>query len=230
MTACLASKIHCIVSVTAGTYFISEFTEQIAWLASTLRSSPRDEGVADCHPRIENLSVRNVFHEDTTVTTTGTCSFSFNYEYQVLRDHNESGFCWGSLFRNATLVSGFPILLRPEARTGLEMSLGTMASLVQSDQLVQCGERIILKGFGLLLIATLATSNVIMWHLFTSNGPGERISYFDSRLDSLDLRNCNIPSLRPLESSRHIVGWCANATDFCGEYRSLKLISISNCS
>ena len=217
ISARLESEKLCTISVTAGAYFASEIAEQIAWLAATLRSSPHSEGVVVCRPRIKSLSVQNASHEDPTVTTTGICSFSFYYELEVAHGYNEGGFCWGSLFRNPVLVNGFPILRRPEPRTGLEMSLGTMAYLIQSDQLVQCGERIMMKGFSSLLIATLATSNVVLWHLFVSGIPGERISYFDNRIDTLDLHQSQILSLRPLESSRHIVGWCVKATDFCGE-------------
>ncbi|RYP73035.1 hypothetical protein DL771_003903 [Monosporascus sp. 5C6A] len=112
--------------------------------------------------------------------------------------------------------SGYPILGRPEPNTGLEMSLGTMAALIRSRQVVQWGERIIMKGFHSLVVATLATAGVIVWHLLVSRSPEERMSYIDPGLDTLSIRMPEGFSLRSLERSRHIIGWCANATDICG--------------
>lgn len=74
-----------------------------------------------------------------------------------------------------------------------------------------------MKGFGSLVIATLVTSSVVVWHLFVSSEPGERISYFDNRHDALKIIETSAPSLRMLENARHIVGWCPNAEDFCGK-------------
>lgn len=220
MSAHLVSKELCAISVTAGTYFISELSEQIAWLASALRSSVQNEGVVACRPYIKSLSVRNASHADPTITTTRSCSFSFDYELEVQNYCNKGGSCWASLFRN-------PILRRLEPGTGLEMSLGTMACLVQSDQLVKYGERILLKGFNSLLVAVLAIRNVVLWHVLVGDMPGKRISYFDNRIDTLCLEQRGMPLLRMLESSRHIVGWCAKATDFCGHATANYTISAS---
>lgn len=78
-----------------------------------------------------------------------------------------------------------------------------------------------MKGFNSLLIATLATSGLVLWHLLVSNDHDERISYYDSRLDSMDLEINPAHPLRSLETARHIVGWCANADELCGTYSVL---------
>ncbi|CAO2657309.1 Nn.00g034350.m01.CDS01 [Neocucurbitaria sp. VM-36] len=210
------SETSCKISVIAGIYFISELAEQIAWLAATLRSSPHDHDVVICHPHIKDLDIYDTAHLRLATTFSGTCSISFIYGQDLLDRRYEKGFCWAPLFRHAVLVSGYPILRRPEPGTGLELSLSTLAFLIQSDQVVQCGHVFILKGFSSLVSATFAMDGIMLWHYFASETPGKRISYFDGRLTGIDMRESIIPPLQMLESSRHIVGWCAKATDFCG--------------
>jgi hypothetical protein len=195
---------------------VSEVAEQIGWLASALRSSLKNQGVVACYPRVEDLNVRTEDEGTPTAMVTGSCRIVF--DFQEARICNAiRGFCWGPLFCNPILIVGYPIPRRPEPNTGLEMSLGIMAYLIRSQQVVKWGERIIMKGFNSLLVATLVTTNVILWHLLVSRSSSERISYIDSRLDKLDIRTPKGLSLRALEGSRHIVGWCASATDFCGK-------------
>lgn len=205
------------ISVRAGAHFISEFSQQIAWLAATFRLSPYVQGIAACRPYIKHLSVPKTSDGGSPTTAVGICNFAFDFGIGDTTDYNDSGFCWSSFFHNPVLVTGFPILKRPVSSTGLEMSLSTMAYLVQSEQLVQYGESYSIKGFSSLLAATLVTSSVVLWHLFVSRTPGERISYFHNQDTSLELDQGKNQSLRLLGSSRHIVGWCVEAMDFCGE-------------
>jgi hypothetical protein len=93
-----------------------------------------------------------------------------------------------------------------------------MASLVLSNEVVKIDQRIILKSFNMLLIAVEAVKNAMVWHCLVSADPSERISYFDRRLEELDLTQMKVHSIRSLEPMRHIVGWCSKATDFCGMY------------
>lgn len=115
------------------------------------------------------------------------------------------------------LVHGYPIARRSEPNTGLEMSLGNMATIVGSNQIVHWNGRVIMKGFSMLLIATLAATDIIVWHLLVSEKAGERISYIDPRLDTLGIETSKEISLRMLEPSRHVIGWCSKVTDLCGE-------------
>lgn len=73
-----------------------------------------------------------------------------------------------------------------------------------------------MKGFNMLVIATLASDDIMVWHLITSSESNERISYVDSRLDELKSGNFEGISLGMLEAKRHVIGWCAAATEVCG--------------
>lgn len=210
-------KNGCTISVTAGANFIAEFAQQIAWLAATVQSSPYGKGsMASCCPRIDELSVQRGSTGNDLVKVTGLCSFSFDFKSPHHDYDDESGFCWHTMFLNPIMVTGYPTLRRPIPRLGLEMSVETMASLIEGDHFVQIRGRTILKGYNSLLVATLATKGIISWHFLETQG---RISYFDPRLSGLEIPNLDLHSL---SSSRHIIGWCARATDFCGKsHRSI---------
>ena len=149
----------------------------------------------------------------------GTCFMAFKFESTDPCKFNK-GFCWGSLFSNAILVRGYPICQRNERSSGLEMSLGIMACLIRTNQVIQLGEMVLMKGFNMLLVATLASAGIVAWHLITSERPDERISYSDPRIQEVAIGSRGKLSLRALEESRHIIGWCASATDFCGMFKS----------
>lgn len=127
------------------------------------------------------------------------------------------GLCWGNLFCSPVLVQGFPILKRSIPKTGLEISLAELATIIGSNQVVRWDQRIIMKGFNMLAVATLAAADIIIWHLLVSGEADERISYVDPGLGELDSENFEGISLRMLEEKRHVVGWCATATDLCGK-------------
>jgi hypothetical protein len=91
-----------------------------------------------------------------------------------------------------------------------------MAFLVRSQQVVKWGEKIIMKGFHRLLVATMAASGLVVWHLFCNESAKDRISYTDSRLEGLKCQDTSEISLRCLEDKRHVVGWCADAIELCG--------------
>ncbi|PGG95740.1 hypothetical protein AJ79_09893 [Helicocarpus griseus UAMH5409] len=225
--ACIRAPSSCSISVTGGPYFVSEVAEQIGWLASALRASPVSQGMVACYPHVENFHVRTKDEGTPTAMVIGSCRIAFDFQEDLGIRNSVRGFCWGPLFANSILVMGYPIPQRSEPKTGLEMSLGTMACLIRSQQVVQWGEKIIMKGFSSLLVATLVTTNVVVWHLFVNRNPSERISYIDPRLDRVDIRTPERLSLRIVEQSRHIIGWCTKATDFCGHAMANQNISAS---
>ena len=169
-----------------------------------------------CYPRIRGLSTGMPPEGNPAVKSTGTCHLSFIFERLSTEDRDDSGLCWTSMFINPILVTGFPTLRRPDSTPGMEMSLSTIAGLALANEVVKIGEKIIIKSFDMLLVAVLTTASVAVWHCFVSENSKERISYFDSRLDSLRIDTSATHSLRLLESVRHVVGWCPSATDFCG--------------
>ncbi|KAL4909723.1 hypothetical protein BDW74DRAFT_173217 [Aspergillus multicolor] len=217
----------CCVTVIGSPYVVAEIGEQIGWLASALRVTPDYmQGVVACLPDIVELDVEED-NKDCAVVAVGSCRIVFNLMEKPKVRSSTQGFCWGPLFSSTTMVSGYPILQRDVANTGLEMSLGVMATLIRTQQVVQWGARVIMKGFSWLAVASRCTSGTTVWHLLTSAGASQRISYIDPRLDRINIQVSESTSLRFLEGSRHIVGWCSNATEYCGRATALHSISAS---
>lgn len=219
MRAQVHEKSTCAISVTGGAYAIAEIGDQIGWLASALRAPPFvfPCGIVSCHPRLEKLQFHGNPESPSTTSSTASCRFSF--EFEQLRDggvHGLPGTCWSGYFQYAVLIHGYPVLSRPWPNTGLEASLGTMAFLTRSPRVVRLDGRIMMKGFNSLAIATLAVAGVVVWHLIVSEGPEERISYTDTKLDDLVFNMPGESSLRSVETSRHIIGWCVDAVELCG--------------
>jgi hypothetical protein len=215
LTARLHSSDSCIISVTAGTYYVSEVAEQLAWLAATLQPSESAERIVARRPHLKDVRMSTAMEASSTINASVICQFGFETE-NMSSKKQENGACWTSLFGNAVLVRGYPILRRLQPKTGLELSLRIMAYLVRSFQVVQYEDRIVMKGFSSLLVATLATTGVVLWHLYGSKSPSERISYYDDRLDTLNLTFIKEKSLRDLERGPHYVGWCPDVDDLCG--------------
>ncbi|KIL85182.1 hypothetical protein FAVG1_11611 [Fusarium avenaceum] len=210
------SPSSCSISVTGCLAFVSEIGEQIGWLASALRASPVVQGTLACTPHIGDFQMTIEDEGTQKLMVVGSCNLTFDLE-PAQTSNPTSGSCWGGLCCNAMLVHGYPIARRSEPNTGLEMSLGNMATIVGSNQIVHWNGRVIMKGFSMLLIATLAATDIIVWHLLVSEKAGERISYIDPRLDTLGIEPSKEISLRMLEPSRHVIGWCSKVTDFCGD-------------
>jgi hypothetical protein len=206
----------CVVTAKGSVDFVSEIGEQLAWLASTLRSSPISTGVLACTPSLSRLRIHDEDKNVLSVAMAASCRISFDMAVAQDIITHSPGFCWANLFRNPLLVTGYPIRRRANADTGLELSLSMMAALVQSRQMTDFGERLVLKGFCSLLVATAAVADAVVWHLLF-NPIGERISYCDSRLENIDYGMAQGLMLRDLESRRHIVGWCSEIKDYPGK-------------
>lgn len=207
----------CSVTVVGGPYLLSEAAEQIAWLAASLQI-PCDNKLVALTPRLENTSISSPLKHRPRMEVSGNIAFHKEESQETPRQLN--GSCWVQLFPNAVMVHGYPILRQTDTKTGLQTSLGVMSSLVRSTQIVRYEDRIVMKGFGSLMIATSQESETVVWHALLSSTPGERISYFDTQIDALRNSFQHVPSLRILETARHIVGWCSHATDFCGKFSS----------
>lgn len=209
--------------------FILETVEQVAWLASALRPSPYPEGVATCFPSVADIHVsKGNGSQSSGSILAASCSIQFVFE--LAPDPLDTaatlpGFCWSNMFRNPILVTGYPIPQRQVPETGLDISLGFMALLVDSDTIFRVGERLILKGFCSLLVAVEATKDLIIWHLLF-NPSGERISFCDARIAGLSGIATSDISLKDLESRRHIVGWCRDVKEYSGKRRPLLRFSI----
>lgn len=207
----------CRVIAAGQVEFVSEIADQLAWLASTLRPSPVSAGVLACTPDISYCNVEENFTSARGgIFLSVFCKLEF--PTAVTQDISSStpGFCWANLFRNPLLVTGYPIRRRAAPDTGVEISLRVMVELVQSRQMTGFGEKIMLKGFSSLLVATAVLTDVVTWHLFF-NSSGGRISYCDARIEEVAFKMPEDFILRELESRRHIVGWCSDVGEYTGK-------------
>ncbi|KAF5249308.1 hypothetical protein FANTH_5389 [Fusarium anthophilum] len=205
------------ISAKGGYYAVSEVGEQIAWLASVFKVH-KHTGFRSIMPQITNFSAK-AFNNSSGSTTAvmGQCSFSFSARPETADNPNQ-GFCWERLFSSLNIIRGYPILRRSVPKSGLEVSLPYVASIVGSSEVVQWDKRLVIKGFNMLTVATQVTDDFVVWHLLVNEEVGERISYIDPRLDHIDVRFSEEMSLRHMEGKRHIVGWCTKATDLCGRH------------
>ncbi|KAF5979301.1 hypothetical protein FCOIX_5357 [Fusarium coicis] len=204
------------ISAKGGYYAVSEVGEQLALLASVFREHSRVGGFISIMPHVDNFSTKPYKNSSGSITSVmGECTFSFSIFSETPYKPNQ-GFCWERLFSSLNIVRGYPILRRSVPNPGLEVSLRYAASIVGSSEVVQWGSRLVIKGFNMMMIATQATADVVVWHLLVSRKPEERISYVDPRLDHIDIKSSEEISLRHIEGKSHIIGWCTKATDLCG--------------
>ncbi|XRM40008.1 hypothetical protein ABZX51_003332 [Aspergillus tubingensis] len=141
------------------------------------------------------------------------CGIDFKCEDQEQASSSPPlGQCWHHLFRNPTVVMGFPIPYRSRQDTGLEIPLNILAGLAQATQVDFFSDKLFIKGFSSLLIPTeyIRDQDQMMWHL-RYNVHGDRISY----LDGIGAHVGHI-TLADLGSSRHILGWCSDTKFFAG--------------
>lgn len=206
---------------------ISEAGEVAAWIVGALRSSGIETGINilpeirysfydlpcdslyDSPDALLQIHIRHNFLDNLSNEQDPT-STSLNMS---------SGACWHAMFRNPVVVSGFPVLRRPNnlEHTGMEISLDMMASLVRAPRLTEYAGRHYLKGFSSMLVAVRKNDGIVLWHHFF-NPSGERISYLDAKVT--ESSDCYDVSTEDILSLRHIIGWCDNA-----QFRAGTLIS-----
>jgi hypothetical protein len=205
-----------IVTTTGGLNYITGVAQQLGWLVATLKRYPAKSGLTVHSPYIQGFESQA--SEDGALPSAlgGVCSISCESAPNASQQTKVDTQCWLLLFSNPVLMHGYPILQRLEKDTGLEMPLRFMASLIRTQHVVQWNKRIMMKGFNLLAVATVATAGVVIWHLLKSASEGERISYVDWRVEGLAFDKLGGLVLRDLENSRHILGWCPDAIEMCG--------------
>lgn len=187
---------------------LADIGEQFAWLSAACRASGYIERLAYCTPRLhiplvdqDLLFQIDVVEEDLEPASNGTC--------------------WHSLFRNAVIVKGYPILTRHYNETGLEIPLRMMAELGEATRATLFSDQLLIKGFSRLFIPTARTKSSILWHL-CFNKDGNRVSY---------LHKCKKCQARikllmdELLESRMFLGWVSSSIVKTG--RPLVLFSIT---
>ncbi|KAH7079965.1 hypothetical protein BKA63DRAFT_231893 [Paraphoma chrysanthemicola] len=218
----------CSIVATGGPFHVSEAAEQIAWLAASLRLSQATDNVTLVTPSIEALKVLRPHKKPSEIR--GTCIIEIENRQDSGSIYDPNGTCWTKLFSKAVLVGGYPISHCVATNSGLQTSLKIMASVTRSSQVVRYDDRIVIKGFSSLLIATRLVDNTFLWHAYQSKIGGERISYFDPQVVTTGREWEQLPPLRALENAVHIVGWCSEATDFCGHRTAYHDVAGSNVS
>jgi hypothetical protein len=79
------------------------------------------------------------------------------------------------MFASLILVGGFPILSKPEAEPGLEMSLDMLAGMVDASQVLGIQGKVFLKGFSTMLVGVRRLNGLLVWH-FLFDEDGNKIS------------------------------------------------------
>ncbi|KAL7658266.1 hypothetical protein ACMYSQ_004399 [Aspergillus niger] len=191
---------------------LAEIGEQVAWLASALRSSSLSPGtVAYNRPFIKFVKISHQKGEENMKTT---YLYDIGVEVYDEPDRREiaNGDCWHKLFGSPVVVEGFPIRRRVEQHSkGLEIPLEMMASLAGTRKINYFDGRVILKGFSTMLVPAKCSQSSVTWHLLYQKN-GDHISYLKSeQLPRLDL------NIQQLEKARHFLGWCPAARMYAGE-------------
>ncbi|KAF4185071.1 hypothetical protein CNMCM7927_007096 [Aspergillus lentulus] len=191
---------------------LAEIGEQVAWLASALRSSPFSPGtVAYNRPFVSLVKVGHPKGEKNLRVI-----YLYDIGVEVCDEPDRSaigtGDCWHNLFGSPVVVEGFPIRRRVEQHSkGLEIPLEIMASLTGTRKINIFDGRIVLKGFSTMLIPAKCSQNAVTWHLLYQKD-GEHISYLKSeQFPLLELK------MQQLEKARHFLGWCPAARMYAGE-------------
>lgn len=196
--------------------FVAEIGEQLAWLGAVLQSSPYTTGVVYCTPFIDNLSSVGCDNGDSSGTVPALqCRIKFRFEKGENSISSSNGQCWHDMFLRPVIAQGFPIPIRSESATGLEMPLNMMAALLRTPFINTFRSNVFIKGFSAMLVPTKRTDDILIWHLLHSKYSNDRISYLDCNIEHADI------NIAELESVRHVVGWCSEAVIIAGMCNSV---------
>ncbi|KAJ8126681.1 hypothetical protein O1611_g6957 [Lasiodiplodia mahajangana] len=210
----LKSKLTVVVIGTRDA--IAEIGEQLSWITAALRLAPNDQGVYRCKPSVQ--PVRFGEHWADVPGVLQPLDASFVVSCRILgppTERNLTGQCWHGLFKNPTIVQGYPIPRRAREGTGLEIPLGILADLVQAPQISTFREKVFLKGFSSMLVLMDQMEDSTIWHL-NLNRDGSYISHINASESpisgAMDVEN----TIENAMKSRHIVGWCLKANFYIG--------------
>jgi hypothetical protein len=203
------------VNALGGQATLTEFCEQLAWLGSALADFPKSNGVSLSTPHVQRLTYNEV-RNGTPVDIAILLGFKVTpFPKHPMQDTTSS--CWHAMFRNPTIVEGFPIPAREKNEHGLHIPFEMMHTLTETHFLTSYARTAILKGFCTLLVPTCRTKHSITWH-FLHNDDGKRIphSAFRNRVtnwlgaDEVKVTSLDTPNLH------HYVGWSSNVTSHFG--------------
>ena len=187
---------------------LTELCEQLAWLGAALRPSSMSAGVCLSTPTL--LDVRKDKPTFSSIPTITVC-LGFNMDSCV--PTSLGGTCWHALFRNPVVVTGFPILARPNNEQGLELPFDVMTTLAESRFATHYDATLILKGLFTMLIPTRRTERTITWHFLSSTG-AKRLPYNAFREGLSEWTGMDEMNIYDLETVglRNFVGWTSDIT------------------
>lgn len=207
-----------ILAASGISYCVAELGDQLAWLSTALASSKDDGSITYSRPQIRNT--KSLYERTLDVLQQ---NWVIQHERAGLRsycDNDASGGCWQGLFRNPVVVQGYPIPRRIIANSGLEVSFDLMATLSNTQRLVDFDGRTFLKGFSTMAAITKIVGNTIWWHLCLNEDKGY-ISFEDYRMPHNEETECIVDVVK-LSASRHILGWSTRVKHMAGESRVIE--------
>ena len=194
------------VTATGHTTSLIEVGEILAWVGAACRASPQPDQMSYCRPKIVPRGEADAL------------SFRISYEYPEIELANAhpktNARCWLDMFRNPTIVHGYPIPVRHQEEDGLEVSLSIMACLGAAPWVINFNQTLFLKGFCSLFVPMIQIGQSIIWH-FLLQPEGTRISYNQGLALEPVITGISWPSL---DRCRHFVGWTPTASILAGEH------------
>ncbi|CAN9258661.1 unnamed protein product [Alternaria alternata] len=193
---------------------LAELCEQLAWLGSTFRSAPTSTEPCLVCPRIEKSLVETAQGSLSVWLILSFATFPATRELSAKESNSE---CWHKLFRNPTIVKGFPIEPRKHGERGLEISIDLLYTLAETRYATRYEHTLLLKGHCTLLVPTQRAGSSFVWHLLCSKD-GKRIPYYKYRQQCTDWLHLNDLEVQQLdtEDARHFVGWTSNVNRYLG--------------
>ncbi|KFY30042.1 hypothetical protein V494_08306 [Pseudogymnoascus sp. VKM F-4513 (FW-928)] len=196
-----------IITATGPAHFIAECAEQLAWIQAALISNSRNT-VGFCAPSIENYVVKATHSPSKQLKYEGYCGIAINFTLLAnpTDDIPQKQSWWQDLVGKPTVIQGFPILRRPEASPGLELSFELLLSSVKTDKAIINDGLILLKGPVSILQLFKHTNDVFLWLPFH---PGDGIcSCGENHINIRANISCSSFDLRRIKAGRHILGVC----------------------
>ncbi|KAB5583567.1 hypothetical protein GE09DRAFT_305048 [Coniochaeta sp. 2T2.1] len=192
-----------------------EIGEQLGWLVTALRSSPRESMISVFYPTVTWFR-RDALSSEPLSCYIGMTSAGYLGDNQgpfaPLTATQRNGDCWPRMFRNPVVVGGYPIPRRQDLEngSGVEIPLDMLVALTDATGVSEFDGKIFIKGYSAMLIPTKQVDGIILWHLLF-NEDGGRIPYTDCRIAALDHIN---PT--GIKQARHILGWVSHARNNTG--------------
>ena len=187
---------------------MADIGEQLAWLGAACRASPQKDKIAFCTPQI--TTIKGLIPK-----------FRLDFITSNLEDDSyldENGSCWHSLFRNAIIVKGFPILARPHDEKGLEIPLNVMAGLADASHATAFDGCLVIKGYSTMFVPTERNGDSVLWHFLYENNQG-RIPYMSASERGIRQVPLEIVDTSCLAYVRNFVGWASSVLMQIGECR-----------